>query len=132
MYSLDTNTCIRYLNGRSPQVRQKLQSILATEIVVCSIVRAELFFGSLKSQQPDKNLAKQRAFLLPYETVEFDDECAYLYPQTRTYLEKQGTPIGANDLLIAAIALANKLILVTPNTRKFSRVPNLNIDDWEI
>jgi len=58
-YTLDTNTCIRYINGRSPLVRQKLPTIPASEIVICSIVRAELFYGAAKSQTPEVSLKKQ-------------------------------------------------------------------------
>ena len=122
IYTLDTNTCIRYINGRAPQLRVKIPTVPAHDIVVCSLVRAELFFGAAKSQTPAASLANQQKFLQPYATLPFDDAAAAVYGVIRATLEKSGTPIGSNDTLIAAIALAHNLILVTHNTREFSRV----------
>ena len=101
------------------------------DISVCSIVRSELFYGAAKSQTPERTLEKQTLFLTPYATVPFDDEMAAVYGQIRATLERQGQPIGALDMQIAAIAIARSLILVTHNTREFRRVPGLQIDDWE-
>jgi tRNA(fMet)-specific endonuclease VapC len=131
-YSLDTNTCIRYMNGRVPQLRQKLPTIPAQDIVVCSVVRAELFYGSAKSQIPQQSLDKQLRFLRPYATLVFDDNAAQHFAAIRADLEKRGLPIGAYDLMIAAIALANSLILVTHNVGEFSRIAGLQIEDWEV
>ncbi|MEQ8672164.1 MAG: type II toxin-antitoxin system VapC family toxin [Aggregatilineales bacterium] len=130
-YSLDTNTCIRYLNERSAKIRAKLPTIPASDIVVCSVVRAELFYGSAKGQSPEQSLEKQLRFLHPFPTVAFDDLAAKKYGEIRADLEKLGMPIGAHDLLIAAIALAHNLILVTHNVKEFSRIGALQIEDWE-
>ena len=65
------------------------------------------------------------------ESLDFDDEAAVRYAKIRRDLAFKGTPIGPNDLMIASIALANDLILVTHNTREFSRVATLKIEDWE-
>jgi len=62
-YMLDTNTCIRYLNGQSAGVLRRLQSLAPEEIFVCSIVKAELYFGAMKSTQREQTLAKQQQFL---------------------------------------------------------------------
>jgi tRNA(fMet)-specific endonuclease VapC len=130
-YLLDTNTCIRYINGRSPGVLAKLPTIPIKDVVVCSIVRAELFYGSYKSQSPEISRQKQERFLLPYATLPFDDLAADTYGRIRAQLEQAGTPIGPLDTQIAAIALAHGLTLVTHNTREFSRVPGLLLEDWE-
>jgi tRNA(fMet)-specific endonuclease VapC len=130
-YLLDTNTCIRYLNGRSPRVRQKLDSLEPSDIAVPSIVKAELFFGSRKSENPEYALVKQRKFLQPFVSLPFDDDAAEAYGIIRAYLEKQGTPIGPNDVIVASLAISNNLILVSHNTREFSRVPNIHLEDWE-
>lgn len=130
-YLLDTNTCIQYLNGRSPNVKQRLESTAAKEIVVCSIVKAELFFGSMKSVNPKRSLAKQKKFLDQFDSLPFDDQSAEIYGRIRAQLESQGTPIGPTDLLIAAIAVANQTTLITHNTREFNRVAGLQIEDWE-
>lgn len=131
-YLLDTNTCIRYLNGRSPNIRQKLDSLEPDDIAIPSIVKAELFFGSRKSQNPEQALEKQRKFLMPYISLPFDDEAAETYALIRATLEKQGKPIGPNDLIVAAIAISKNLIVVTHNIKEFSRVPNIQLEDWDI
>src|SRR5450432_1820939 len=114
-YSLDTNVCIGYINGRAPKLRAKLPTIPAHDIVVCSIVRGELFYGSSKSLTPELSLAKQLRFLRPYVSLPFDDQTASAYGSIRTTLEKLGQPIGVHDMLIAAIALTHNLIVVTHN-----------------
>src|SRR5574340_689758 len=112
-YLLDTNICIRYMNGRSPGVRAKLPTVPPAEIIVCSIVRAELFYGAAKSQTPAASRQKQERFLRPYATLPFDDLAAEVYGEIRARSEQAGTPIGPLDLQIAAIAVAHGLILVT-------------------
>lgn len=131
-YLLDTNTCIRYINGRSPEILEKLRKMPHADVVVSIITKAELFYGSAKSQTPARSREKQREFLETIQTVFLDERCAVIYGDLRAYLEMQGTPIGANDLWIATTALANDLILVTHNTREFERVPQLNLEDWQI
>jgi tRNA(fMet)-specific endonuclease VapC len=124
-YLLDTNTCIRHLNQRSISIVRKMSSIPPSEIAVCSIVKAELFAGSAKSIRPQQNLAKQQNFLSRFVSLPFDDSAAITYGSIRASLEKQGTPIGPLDMMIAAIALTNNLTLVTHNMAEFSRVTNL-------
>ncbi len=129
---LDTNICIRIINGRSVSARERLLSHSAHEIVVCSVVRAELFYGAAKSQTPEATRRKQDLFLQPFATLAFDDFAANTYGRIRAHLEQEGTPIGPLDLQIAAIVLTHNLTLVTHNTREFSRIPHLQLEDWEI
>jgi tRNA(fMet)-specific endonuclease VapC len=130
-FLLDTNVCITYLNGRHPGLVKKLHSIPPTELAVCSIVKAELFYGAAKSKRQAHNLAIQQAFLKPYVSLPFDDQAADIFGRERTRLESIGAIIGPYDLMIASIALANNLILVTNNTREFSRVNGLRYEDWQ-
>lgn len=130
-YSLDTNTCIRYLNGRSASIRQKLPTVPARDIVVCSVVRGELAYGAAKSQTPTQSAAKQQRFLQPYVTLPFDDEAAAEFGRIRAALVVAGTPIGPYDLQIATIALIHRLIVVTHNIREFGRIAGLQIEDWD-
>lgn len=130
-YLLATNTCIRYLNGRSPSIKTHLAAVQAEDIVACSVVKAELFYGALKSARPAENLQYQERFISRFVSLPFDDLAAEMYGRIRIDLEKIGQLIGPNDLLIAAIALAHNLTLITHNTREFSRVNNLQIADWE-
>lgn len=132
IYSLDTVTCIRFMNGRSKGIRQRFESVSPEEISICSVVRAELFYGVAKGEFPRQRRLRQEAFLGRFESRIFDDAAAVIYGRIRADLERKGTPIGPNDLLIAAIAIANGLVLVTHNTREFARVSGLKIEDWEI
>lgn len=131
-YLLDTNACIKYLNGQSERIRQQLESKTPRDIVLCSVVKAELFYGAMKSANPERNLKRIYLFSNRFVSFPFDDKASEVYGRIRANLEKAGTPIGPNDLLIAAIALANNLTLVTHNTREFGRIENLKIEDWEI
>jgi tRNA(fMet)-specific endonuclease VapC len=130
-YLLDSNTCIRFLNQRSPLVVDRLIETPDEDISVCSIVKAEMFYGSQKSLRRERNLAVQRAFFSRYVSLPFDDLAADQYALIRADLEGRGQLIGANDLLIAAIARAHDLTLVTHNTAEFSRVGGLQLEDWE-
>ena len=131
-YLLDTNVCVVYLNGRSASVRDRLLATSAEEIAVCSVVKAELFYGAFRSNNPKRTLELQQAFLSRFVSLPFEDESALLAGQIRAKLSSVGTPIGSYDLQIAAIALVNNLILVTHNTREFERVEGLQIEDWEV
>ncbi|MBW4440392.1 MAG: type II toxin-antitoxin system VapC family toxin [Plectolyngbya sp. WJT66-NPBG17] len=128
-YLLDTNVCVVYLNGRSRSVCDQLLSISTDEIAVCSIVKAELFYGAMRSNNPTQTLNRQQQFLSRFVSLPFDDEAARTGGQIRAQLAIGGSPIGAYDLQIAAIALANHLTLVTHNTREFERVEELQIED---
>lgn len=130
-YLLDTNVCARYLNGKSPAIRERIRATKRDDIAVCSVVKAELFYGAIRSNNPQKTLANQQQFLNLFVSLPFDDNAAVVYGEIRAELTALGTPIGPNDFQIAAIALANNLILVTHNVREFNRVNGLKIEDWE-
>lgn len=130
-YLLDTDTCVLYLARRSVKVRRRLEATPVKEVAVCSMVKAELFYGAWKSNNPQRTIATQRQFLDVLVSLPFDDLAAEVYGRERARLAKLGTPIGPNDLLIASIAIADSLILVTHNTREFSRIAGLQIEDWE-
>jgi tRNA(fMet)-specific endonuclease VapC len=130
-FLLDTNTCIAYLNGRAEGVRQSLAEQDPRDVFVCSVVKAELYFGAMKSSRPVRTLEEQRAFLDQFVSISFDDRAAIEYGRIRATLKRLGTPIGPNDMMIAAIAIANDLTLVTHNTSEFSRVDGLALVDWQ-
>jgi tRNA(fMet)-specific endonuclease VapC len=119
------------MNGRSQNVRNHLDRLHPDDIAICSIVIAELFYGAMKSRDPAAAIAKQRLFLAPYLSFAFDDAAALHYSKLRADLETIGTPMGGNDMLIAAIAISNDLTLVTHNCREFERVAGLKFKDWE-
>jgi tRNA(fMet)-specific endonuclease VapC len=131
MYLLDTNACIRILNNSSASLVVRLRAEDPTRVRLCSITKAELLFGARRSSRIAANLRLLERFFVPFVTLPFDDRCAEHYAAIRTELADRGQPIGPNDLLIAATALAHDLALVTHNTKEFSRVAGLRIEDWE-
>lgn len=132
MFLLDTNVCIRYLQGRLPAIRDAIHARQPQNMIICSVVRAELFYGAMKSQFPEETLLKQRNFIDRFPTLAFDDSAAIIFGRIRADLHRLGSPIGPYDLQIAAIALANNLTLVTHNNREFARVDGLRLVDWEV
>jgi len=130
-YLLDTNACIRYINGRAPNLRAKFLRVSDDDIGVSSITKAEMYYGSSKSQTPERSRDKQDEFFKRFVSLPFDDVAADRYGAIRAKLEKAGTPIGAYDLMIASVALAHNLILITHNVKEFSRIAELRIEDWE-
>jgi tRNA(fMet)-specific endonuclease VapC len=130
MYLLDTNVCINYLKGNTDIIR-RLSSVAPSVVFVCSIVKAELLYGAMRSNNPSRAQQVQNAFLSQFHSFPFDDQAALIHSRIRAQLAAQGTPIGPYDAQIAAIALTHDLILVTNNTRGFRRVENLKIEDWQ-
>ncbi|MGQ0636349.1 MAG: type II toxin-antitoxin system VapC family toxin [Planctomycetaceae bacterium] len=129
---LDTNSCIVYLRrGASSTVAARLAAMTPGSVVLCSVVVAELLYGAQRSAQATKTLAEVRRFCRQFSSLPFDDRAAEEYGIVRAQLAAAGTPIGPNDLMIAAIALANGLTLVTHNTTEFCRVPRLTVEDWQ-
>jgi len=122
---------VRYLNGRSLSVFQHINSLPETDICVCSVVKFELRYGALRSDYVEKTLAEQARFLNRFISLPFDDSAQLHAAKLRANLASTGTPIDPYDLLIAAIALTHDLVLVTHNTREFSRVEGLILKDWE-
>lgn len=88
-YLLDMNACIRYITGRSLPLRDKIIATPANEIAVCSIVKAEMFYGSMKSQNPQKSLTEQKEFLEQFQSLPFDDEAALIFGEIRADLARR-------------------------------------------
>lgn len=130
-YLLDTNVCIKYLNGDSDNIRKELKNRKPENIALCSVVKSELIYGVLKSSNKEKNLSRLNTFFAPFISLPFDDSCAVVYGEIRSTLEKSGNIIGPYDMQIASIALYHNMILVTHNTKEFSRITNLLLEDWE-
>jgi tRNA(fMet)-specific endonuclease VapC len=131
MYLLDTNVCVHILNGSSPGVIARFREESPASVRLCSVVKAELLYGARKSRAVSRTLAALQRFFDPLISMPFDDACAEEYGRVRADLERAGTPIGANDLMIAAIARCADFTVVTHNVDEFSRVVGLRVDDWE-
>ena len=130
-YLLDANTCIEFLRERDSAVKCNLAKVNQQDVALCSVVKAELYYGAYRSTQATRNLEKMREFFANLDSLSFDDAAAEEYGRLRAFLAKQGALIGPNDLLIAAIALAHNVTLVTHNTHEFERVPILTLEDWQ-
>ena len=129
---LDTNVCIHIIRRRPPGVLRRFESHEVGEIGVSSVTVAELAYGVEKSPRPEQNREALSRFLMPLEVAIFDPEAAAAYGRVRADLERIGTPIGPLDALIAAHAVSLGITLVTNNTREFSRVPGLEVEDWTL
>ena len=129
-FFLDTNTCIYALKGAYPALGREMAGRAPQTIRVPSLVQAELLYGAEKSRQRKKVLAALGAFLAPLQIVPFCSRSAVHYARIRAELERRGTPIGANDLIIASTVLANHGTLVTHNTGEFGRIDGLAMEDW--
>ena len=129
-FCLDTDTCIDAMKGVWPGMAARFERFVPEDFGIPAIVRAELLLGVLKSDNPERTGAVVEGFLAPYELIPFERTAAQKYAEIRHDLEKKGTPIGPNDLVIAATACARNLVLITHNTSEFSRVTGLAIEDW--
>ncbi len=128
-YLLDTNILIAAMKGM-PSVVEKLENIPAASLVLSPVVLGELEVGAEKSAHPEKNRARLARLIEDIPTAPLDAETSRHYGRIRADLERKGTPIGANDLWIAAQALALGAVAVTDNVREFSRVEGLEIENW--
>jgi tRNA(fMet)-specific endonuclease VapC len=128
-YLLDTNIVIAILRDTSAKVAQRAKRERIHDLGVSSIVAHELYFGAFRSRHERHNLNRLDALRFPI--VEFDEHDARRAGLIRAELAIHGTPIGPYDVLIAGQALNRSLILITRNMREFSRVPGLQLEDWE-
>lgn len=128
-YLLDTNILIAALKGR-PSVRQKLETTPLSDLLLSSIVLGELEFGAEKSAFAERNRARLAQLVQRLQLLGVDADTARHYGRIRAQLARQGTPIGANDLWIAAQASSAGAILVTDNQREFQRIPGLALNNW--
>ena len=118
-------------NENKPEnVLQRLKKELNSGVCISSITLAELEYGMKHSSNPAKNEQALLRFLIPLSILPFGAVAATEYGAIRTYLQNNGTPIGPLDMLIAAHAKSENMILVTNNVREFERVPELEIENW--
>ncbi len=129
-YMLDTNICIYAIKHKPPEVIKNFLRHSPDSICISSITYGELMHGVEKSQAVDRNRAAITLFLSSISILPFDSNAAEEYGRVRAKLERNGTPIGPMDMLIAAHARSKGLILVTNNTREFFRVDGLSVDNW--
>lgn len=129
-FMLDTNTCIYIIKQKPFEVIERFKRTKISQIGISSITLSELFYGVSRSSKPKQNQVALAQFIAPLVILPYGDEAAQYYGDIRAYLEKQGTPIGSLDMLIAAHALSIACTLVTNNEKEFIRILNLKIDNW--
>ncbi|WP_347242425.1 type II toxin-antitoxin system VapC family toxin [Nostoc sp. FACHB-888] len=105
LYLLDTNACIVYLNRPISPVRQRLESLSPADIVVCSVVKAELFYGAMRSNNPTRTLALQEAFLNNFVSLPFDDRASRIFGTIRAELGMLGL-VHQLGLMISPVMIA--------------------------
>jgi tRNA(fMet)-specific endonuclease VapC len=129
-YLLDTNICIYIIKKKPASVIKRFEKLKSGSVAISTITLSELYYGVAKSSKPDENMIALQEFISPLEVLDFTNVDALVYGKIRDSLEKKGSPIGAMDLLIASIAKGRDLTLVTNNTKEFSRISDLKIDNW--
>jgi len=129
MILLDTNICIYIINTNPPEVLARFHQYRLGEIGLSSVVAAELAYGVAKSGSA-RNRTALEMFLAPLEIMPFDENVIWAYGKLRADLEGRGQSIGSLDTMIAAHALSLNAVLVTNNTREFSRVKDLKLENW--
>jgi tRNA(fMet)-specific endonuclease VapC len=128
-YLLDTDTCIYFLRRREPRIVRRLQAH-AHHAAISVITLGELEFGRAGSSDPESVREAIDLLTGSFEVAPLPAAAAEPYGRVRAALRARGTPIGQNDLWIAAQALAADLILVTNNEKEFRRVPGLKVQNW--
>jgi tRNA(fMet)-specific endonuclease VapC len=129
-FLLDTNACIDYLTARYLKVVERIQGSSPEDLFLSVVVVAELRYGADHSARRRTNHARIDALIEEIEPLDFDLRAAATYGRVRAQLEAGGTPIGPNDMLIAAHALSRGLTVITDNTAEFGRVRGLKVDNW--
>ena len=129
-FMLDTNIIAYAINGNPEVVISKIVQHDPADLCISAVTMAELEYGVCNSSKPAQNRLALIMFLSGISVLPFDSLAAREYGELRADLKRKGTPIGANDLMIAAHARALGLTLVTNNTREFERVKGLLLENW--
>jgi tRNA(fMet)-specific endonuclease VapC len=128
-FLLDTNIVSDLIRSPQGRIAERIRKVGEENICTSIVVAAELRYGAAKKASP-KLTARVEALLGAIDTVVFDAPADEIYGSIRTQLELAGTPIGGNDLIIAAQAVTLDLTLVTDNEQEFSRVDGLRVENW--
>ena len=127
---LDTNICIYVARQRPPSIGAHFAQSAPGSLGISLITWGELCFGARKSRDSASALAALNRFVSRVPVLPLGPEVGEQYGDIRAHLERAGTPIGNNDLWIAAHARALNVKLVTNNSREFERVPGLSVEIW--
>ena len=128
-YLLDTNILSDLVRNPQGTVATRITTVGEDAVCTSIVVAAELRFGAEKSGST-KLSDRVDLILSALDVLPLESPVDRHYGEVRQQLERRGTPIGPNDLLIAAHALALELTVITANAREFSRVPGLRVENW--
>jgi len=129
-YLLDTSICIYIAKRKPPEVLARFEALGAGDVAMSLITYGELLYGAGRSSTPSQAIAIIRKLIEAVTVLSMEPEVGTHYGAIRAYLTAAGTPIGGNDLWIAAHARASRLTLVTNNESEFRRVPDLRVENW--
>ena len=129
-YLLDTDTFSAMVKGQNPAISKRLESLNVGQAALSVVTRGEIAYGVRFMMPKARTLQRINALLDCVPTLAFSAEVALQYAELRAHLRTRGTPIGPNDLWIAAQALTEQCTLVTNNVAEFSRVPKLKLENW--
>jgi predicted nucleic acid-binding protein len=132
MYLFDTDAISQVIK-RSPSLSfiRKLASTDIEQQFTTTITVGELVYGAFKSNRPDFFIEKLERLVWPnIRILPFDEGSAKVYGKLRAALERKGTPLPEPDLRIASMAIHHGLTVITGNTKHFSKVPGLTVEDW--
>jgi len=130
-YLLDTDICIYWLKGKST-VRTKVEQVDWSDMAICVITATELYFGAYNSNKIEQNLKTAENFIQSITVLPLSNDTLKKFGQLKAQLRKAGKPVADFDLLIASVAIAKNLILVTNNTRHYQRIIGLNLENWNL
>ena len=130
MYLLDTQTCVRFLDGSDDSVAGKIRQTPPAEISLCSLVKAELLRRARQSTRVEDNLELLERFFQPVGSLPFDDRCAEEYGLILAQLGDQAGDVAPADLMLAAMARAHDAVLVAPDTAPFRKIAGLRVVNW--
>jgi len=127
---LDSNILIFVLRGANRELAEKIDSIYDTDIKISSVVMAELIEGAYASNNTERNIEQIVKYLDSFEMIPFDRDAAMICGRIGAKLRAEGRKIGYKDLLIASTVMSRNGILITNNTKEFSRIEDLRLEDW--
>ncbi len=131
-YLLDTDTFSAMVKGQNPIILRRLETLNVGQAALSVVTRGEIAYGVRRMLPKPRTLQRINALLESFPTLELSVEVALQYGELRAHLRTRGTPMGPNDLWIAAHALTNEYTLVTNNVGEFSRVPKLKLENWAV
>ena len=134
LYLFDTDIISNVVKKKPSRYLIERLRVIPTQIqYISTITVGELVYGAFKSDHKEKHLKQLNNKLLPLvQLIPFDNREAFIYGEIRSKLEKRGIPLSDTDLMIASTALANGFVLITGNERHFTRINDLQVENWLI